>query len=80
MMKKVLEITEIATLPKRAYSFQTSYGTRSCNTIRIHFYRISQCQGSIFYNAPRIFIELPYQITSRPNLNSFKRKLKEFLN
>ena len=60
-------------------SVNNRYGTRNCNTLQVHFQRISLCQRSIFYNAPRIFNELPYQITSSLNLNSFKRKLKDFL-
>ena len=60
-------------------SVNNRYGTRNCNTLQVHFQRISLCQRSIFYNAPRIFNGLPYQITCSPNLHSFKRKLKDFL-
>ena len=53
--------------------------TRSNDTVRVVFQRLSLCQMSVYFSAAKVFNELPVNVSSFTKLSAFKRNVKKFL-
>ena len=53
--------------------------TRSNDTVRVMFQRLSLCQRSVYFSAAKVFNELPVSVSSLTKFSAFKRSVKKFL-
>ena len=54
------------------------YTTRNSNALTVQYQRLCVTQRSIFFILPKIYNELPLEITSESSLHGFKNKTKKF--
>ena len=85
---RVLEIRELYRYSCSIYVFKNKNlyqppirirNTRSNDTVKVIFQRLSLCQRSVYFSAAKVFNEMPVTVSSPIKFSAFKRGVKKFL-